>query len=387
MIEAFARDLRFAARQLFKSPGFAAAAIVTLALGIGANTAMFSVVEGVLLSPLPYPDAGRLVTVWQSRPSVKQIGISYKDFRDWQRASHSFESIAAYMWTRYSLSGEGAPENIEGMKVASGFFATLGVKPALGREIAPSEDTGGAAPVAVISDRLWKARFGANTRAIGQSIDLDGVNYTVIGVAPRGFRFWLDSDVYTSIARGAPQILLERSVHGIGGIARIRSGVSLAQAGEELSIIQRNLDRLYPADDHNIGIDLVPLKQQMVGNIRPTLLLLLCAVGLVLAIACANIANLLMARSAGRVRELGVRSALGATRARIVRQLLTESVILAFAGALPGALLAKVSVDAVKHFMKTRSHAATLSPSICPCCCSRSASSSWLEFSSDSFPR
>jgi predicted permease len=352
MIEALARDLRFAARQLIKSPGFAVTAILTLALGIGANTAMFSVVEGVLLSPLPYPQPDRLVTVWQTRPNVQHIDISYGDFGDWQRNSRSFERIAAYMWTRYSLAGQGAPENIEGMKVASGFFATLGVKLALGREIAPAEDRNGAAPVAVISDRLWNARFDSSPNVIGQSVDLDGVNYTIVGVAPRGFRFWIDSDVYASIARGAPQILLQRSVHGIGGIARLRPGVSLAQAQEELSAVQQNLDRLYPADERNIGIDLVPLKQQMVGDIRPTLLLLLCAVGLVLVIACANIANLLMARSAGRMRELGVRSALGATRSRIVRQLLTESVILSFAGAVPGAILAKASVGAVRHFMK-----------------------------------
>ncbi|MGB6690200.1 MAG: ABC transporter permease [Terracidiphilus sp.] len=352
LVETVLRDLRFAARQLTKSPGFAVTAILTLALGIGANTAMFSVVQGVLLAPLPYSQPDRLVMIWQSRPNVKQIDVSYPDFQDWQRDAHSFERMAAATWWEYNLAGPGAAEHVEGMKVSSGFFATLGVKLAIGREFSTSEDREHGVPAAIISDRLWRERFGSSAQVLGRSIDLEGTNYTVVGVLPAGFRFWTASDVFTSLAQGAPKIMMERSVHGIAAIGRLRSGVSMGQAKSELAAVQQNLDRLYPAEDRNIGVDLVPVKQQMVGDVRPTLVMLLGAVALVLLIACANMANLLLARSAARMREFGVRAALGASRPRIASQLLTECMLLSLAGGVLGLILAKAAVGMVVASMR-----------------------------------
>jgi len=351
-IEISFQDLRFALRQLRKAPGFAISTILTLALGIGANTAMFSVVDGVLLSPLPYPEPDRLVITWQSRPNVKQILISYPDFIEWRRTSRSFERMAAFTFHQFTLTGSGSAERVSGMRVSSGFFAALGVKLALGRDVLPSEDRPHGTPAAIISHRLWRDRFASSPHVLGNSLTLEGVDYTIIGVLPAGFRFWMDGDVYLPIAQDLPAILMERSVHGIGGLARLRPGVSLASAQSELGAIQQNLDRLYPADDRSLGIDIVPLKQQIVGDVRPTLLLLLSAVGMVLLIACANVANLLMVRSSARVREFGVRAALGASRARIVRQLMTESVLLSLAGGVLGLVLAKAAIYAVLNLLR-----------------------------------
>jgi predicted permease len=346
------RDLRFGLRQLAKSPSFTLTAVLTLALGIGANAAMFSVVEGVLLSPLPYPEPDRLVMTWQTRPNVKQTLISYPDFLEWQRTSHSFERMAAFTFHQFTLTGSGSAEHVSGMRVSSGFFAALGVKLALGRDFLPSEDRPHGTPAAIISHRLWRDRFASSPHVLGNSLTLEGVDYTIDGVLPAGFRFWMDGDVYLPIAQDLPAILMERSVHGIGGLARLRPGVSLVSAQSELGAIQQNLDRLYPADDRSLGIDIVPLKQQMVGDVRPTLLLLLSAVGMVLLIACANVANLLMVRSSARVREFGVRAALGASRARIVRQLMTESVLLSLAGGVLGLALAKAAIYAVLNLLR-----------------------------------
>ena len=343
-METLAQDLRFAVRQLLGSPGFATTAILTLTLGIGANTVMVSVVRGVLLAPLPYSEPDQLVIVWQSRPNMNHVDVSYPDFRDWQRDSHAFAGIAAVNWAHFDITAPGSPENVAGMRVSSGFFATLGVKPALGREISPAEDMPHAAPVAMISDRLWRSRFDASPDVLGRSLRIEGIDTTVVGVLPPSFRFFEKSDVFVSIAREAPQILLERSVHGIAAIGRLKRGLTLTQAQDELAAAQQNLDRLYPDADRSIGVELGPLKQEMVGDVRPTLLLLLGAVALVLLIACANIANLLLARSAARVREFGIRAALGAGRMRIVRQLLTESLLLSLAGGLCGLFFARIAL-------------------------------------------
>jgi predicted permease len=344
-LEQFAGDVRFGVRTLRKNPGFAIVAVLTLALGIGANTAIFSVVESAVLAPLPYPQPDRLVRVSESRPNLKQMDISHPDFQDWQRNARSFEQMAALTWREYDLTSPGVAEHLDGMEVSSAFFATLGVKPVLGRDFSPAEDQPHGAPAAIISDRLWHDRFASSPQVLGKSVILDGVDFTIIGVLQPGFHFWTDADVYTPLGQGEPLSYSDRTIHGIASIARLKPGISIRQAEGEMSAVQENLDRLYPAADRNLGVDILPLKQSIVGNAGGTLLFLLGAVGIVLLIACTNVANLLLARSTARTREFAMRAALGASRARIVRQLLTESVLLALAGGVLGLGIAKLGVS------------------------------------------
>src|ERR1700728_257502 len=219
-LEQFGQDVRFGVRALRKNPGFAIVAVLTLALGIGANTAIFSVVESAVLAPLPYPQPDRLVRVSESRPNLKQMDISHPDFQDWQRNARSFEQMAAFTWREYDLTSPGVAEHLDGMEVSSGFFATLGVKPVLGRVCSPAEDQPHGAPAAIISDRLWQDRFASSPQVLGKSVILDGVDFTIVGVLPPGFRFWTDSDVYTSLGQGEPLLYNDRTIHGINGIAR-----------------------------------------------------------------------------------------------------------------------------------------------------------------------
>jgi predicted permease len=343
-IETLTQDVRFALRQLVRSPGFAATAILTLALGIGANTSIFTVVQGAVLAPLPYPDPDRLVVVWESRPNLKQLEISYPDIQDWQRNARSFEQMAAVSWRDFDLTSPGTPQHLRGMEVSSGFISTLGIKLPLGRDFSPSDDQPHGAPSALISDRLWRERFASSPQVAGKTLMLDGMDFTIIGVLPPRFRLWTDADVYTSLAQGEPLLYNDRTIHSIACMGRLKPGVNIAQAQSELRAIQENLDSLYPAADRNLGVEFEPLKQSIVGDASGTLLLLLGGVGIVLLIACTNVANLLLARSAARTREFAIRSALGANRARIMRQLLTESVLLAFAGGILGLVFAKWGV-------------------------------------------
>jgi predicted permease len=344
-IEQLLQDASYGVRALRKNSGFAIVIVLTLALGIGANTAIFSVVRGVVLAPLPYPEPNRLVMVWESRPNVKTLSTSYPDFMDWQRNAGSFEQMAALTSRNYDLTSPGTPQHLDGLEISSGFFSTLGVKLAMGHDFSPSEDRPHGAPEVIISNRLWRNRFAASPQALGKSIRLDGGEYTIIGVLPPGFRFLADADVYMSLAQGEPLFYNDRTIHAIVGIARLKPGVSIGQAAGEMSSVQENLDRLYPAADGNLGTNIVPLKQEIVGDVGGTLLLLLGAVGIVLLIACANVANLLLVRSAARRREFAIRSALGASRARMVRQLLTESVLLAITGGIFGLIVAKLGVS------------------------------------------
>jgi predicted permease len=341
-------DVRYALRQLRRNPGFTLVAVLTLALGIGVNTGIFSVVEGVLLAPLHYFEPDRLVMVWENNPRFPRVWDSYPNFQDWQRSAHSFEKMAAFRQQGIDLTAPGTPSHLNSSQISDGFFRTLGVEVALGREFTPQEEQRGGAPVAIIGNHLWRERFGGSQQILGKSVTLDGVDYVIVGVAPPRFRLEYEADVYTPLGQLDPLILNNRATHdGLFTLARLKPGVSVAQAQSEMSTIQSRLDRLYANDNRDLGIFVEPLKQAIVGDAGQILTLLSGAVGLVLLIACANVANLLLARAAGRNREFAIRSALGASRAHVARQLITESVLLSLAGGSLGIAIAFLGIKSV----------------------------------------
>jgi len=339
-------DVRYGLRMLRKNPGFTAIALLTLALGIGANTAVFSIVNGVLLNPLPFPDPDKLVVLFESKPNFKEGSISYPNFLDWQRGNHAFSSIAAYRPDSFSLTGDREPQQVQGKMVSADFFSILGVNPLMGRAFTAQEDQLGAGRVVLISSGFWKRKLGSSPDVLSRRIVLDGEGYTIIGVIPVGFHLTLpnfrdDSEVYLPIGQWNYPDFRDRS-HALGmkGIGRLKPGVTLAQARADMDSVTQNLAAAFPQADAGEGATLVPLKQKMTGDIEPFLLVLLAAVCFVLLIACVNVANLLLARSTSRTREFAIRAALGAGRGRVVRQLLTESILLAVGGAGLGLLLA-----------------------------------------------
>jgi predicted permease len=352
------QDFRFAIRQLRTSASVSAVAVATFALGIGANTALFSVVNSVLLHPLPYPSADRLVALYEVAPGFSKASMSYLNFLDWQRMSRTFSSMAIYRYQDYNFASaaEGAAaERVTGMMVSSDFFRTFGQNAVLGRDLAVADDQPGAAAVAVIGGGFWERRFGASPSVLGQLISLNGKPYTIIGVMPAQFALnGAQHDVYTPIGQWTDPNFRDRgievSTHAVG---RLAPGVTIAQAQADLNVVARSLSTTYPTANENIGIRVLSLKEDLVGKVQPLLLVLLGAVSCLLLIACVNVANLLLARALSRSRELAVRVALGASRSRLVRQLLTESAVLATLGGTFGFLLAAVGTRGARMLLPT----------------------------------
>jgi predicted permease len=350
------QDLRYGSRVLAKSRGFSLIAILTLALGIGANTAIFSVVNGVLLNSLPFHDPNQLVSLFEEIPNFKNGSISYPNFVDWRRMNTTFASMAAYRSTGFNLAGTGEPERLHGEMISAGFFEILGVNPLMGRTFSPDEDRLGANPTVMITEALWKRKFGARPDILGQRLILNDVGRTVVGVVPSSFHLRIQNfqrgespiEVYVPVGEfNEPKFYNARgSGWGLDGIGRLKPDVTLEQARADMDRVSRDLAIAYPEIDSDKKANVLSLKEEMVGEMQPVLLVLLGSVAFVLLISCVNVANLLLARSTGRQQEFAIRIALGAGHQRVVRQLLTESILLALIGGALGLLLAKLGTTA-----------------------------------------
>jgi putative ABC transport system permease protein len=335
------QDLRFGLRMLLKRKEFTAVALLTLALGIGANTAIFSVVNAILLRPLPFVDAGRLVMIWETHPDIPRAPVSIPDFQDWQAQSQSFEEMAVYAdrLGNAVLVGLGKQTTVQGSCISQNLFPMLGLKPILGRNFLPEEERRENNRVVILSHALWRQSFAGDPGVIGKTIQLNNDSFTVVGVM--GEQYPLDMDVWLPLTHIAADDFVDRDHHPLAVVGRLKSGVTLERARRDMNAIASRLQLEYPGSNKNIGVELLPLRQQLVGNLQSAVLLAFAAVGLILLIACSNVSNLFLAQAAGRQKELALRAALGAGRGRLARQLLLEGLLLALLGAVAGLALAK----------------------------------------------
>ncbi|HLN58437.1 MAG TPA: ABC transporter permease [Thermoanaerobaculia bacterium] len=352
------RDLRFAARTLRGSPGFTAIVLTTIALGIGANTAIFSVVNAVLLRPLPYARPQRLIAAYQTMPNqgISSNGVSYLNFSDWAEQARSFDALGAIRMHDFTLTGRGEPALVAAGTVTSNVFALLGSRPLLGRGLVLSDDAPDAAPTAVLTERLWRERFGADPAVLGKTVHLDQRPFTIVGVMPALFMTPPNvppAELWTPLPKDPvfDDLRQKRGGHYLTIVGRLKDGVSIAGAQAELATIAQGLARRYPKENEGWGVRLVPLPESLVAGVRTALLLLLGAVGFVFLIACANVANLLLARTSARAQEFAIRAALGAGRATLVRQALTECLLLGLAGGGLGLALAFAATGALRAWL------------------------------------
>jgi putative ABC transport system permease protein len=351
-------DLQLGLRILVRNPGFTVTAILLLALGIGANTAIFSVVNAVLLRPLPYQDSSRIMQIWhvppaKSFPGMTSFSVSPANYLDWRSMNHSFEDMAAFGGARFNVGGKERPESIEAAPVAAGFFSILRVQPILGRGFTPDDDRPGQGHVVVLGNALWRERYGADPAVIGQKIVLDGEPYTILGVMPPNFKYPSWARLWIPLA-WTDERRAVRGNHNYLVIGRLKPGVDIRAAQAELSAISARLEQLYPEDDKGWGAKILTLREQTIGDVRPALLVLVGAVAFVLLIACANVANLVLGKILARKKEIAIRSALGATRGAILRLVLAETLLLSLAGGVLGLFLARFGTALIVKFLADR---------------------------------
>ena len=349
MLDSFLKDTRYGVRNLGRTPGFTAVAVLTLALGIGANTAIFSVVENVLLKPLPYPDPENLVEIWNTYPpQIPKAGISPGDYADWNERATSFSEMGAYGNTTkgFNLTGDGEPQRVLVGYASSDLFPMLGARVVAGRSFVPEENRAGSAPIVILGHRLWHSRFGGDAAIVGRAVTLDNKRYTVVGILPSGFQFLRWADLWMPLGQFDDD-LTEHIHHAFAVVARLKPGISLAQARDEVGRLNQQEAIAYPDAHKGFGVLLQKLQDPSAASLRSTLLVLFGAVGLVLLIACANIVNLLLVRNATREREVAIRTALGASPWRMIRQLLTESTLLSLLGGVLGVFFAVAGLKAL----------------------------------------